>query len=313
MKVLVAVISALALIGTYSGGAEARGTRVRLTVECHNNPERLTVANIGRLSLSIVGISTLGGGMEEETIRRVSDKLSPGESITYESGSAASGPNVLTRKFIFDRDPDPDGIDDGAMVVIVPKGAREEVFTHALWKEGTTVVRCKERSSDYWVSTETLELTLYGTVPPMQSFSTTRTFSGPTFYGSQEHYGIGAALCQDSKAEIPADKPGPACRGGGSVHSVTVPQVNRTPYKLLSIEWIRRSFADCTIPVWRDRDCTPQDQTFLTSKVGVDAQDTHRAWYDFDTGRGGAGEGPGGRMPGGMPTTGGGGMAGSDG
>ncbi|MDP9351317.1 MAG: hypothetical protein M3P51_07235 [Chloroflexota bacterium] len=302
MKVLVAVISALVLIGTYSGGAEARGARVTLTINCESNPQTLTVANTGPVPFTVLDIMPEGG---DPFSGPLPDKIAPGRRITYQSGPLASGPHVISRRLIFESHADMRG---GAFVHIVPEGVGAKLFTDAGRKEGVTLVFCDQHTRTYRVSTDTFELTLYGTVPRMQSFEVRQSFSA-----QQEIFGPAIPVCQDSKAEIPSDKPAPACRGGGSIQSLTVPQITTPQRRLQAVQWIRRSYADCTIPVWRDRDCTPQDQTFYTSKVGVDAQGTHKAWYDFDTGRGGSGEGPGGRMPGGMPTTGGGGMAGSDG
>lgn len=219
----------------------------------------------------------------------ISDTVAPGSSISYESGPTASGPHAVSNSLIFEDD---DSANEGAWVKIVPEGVRAEVFTDNELKASTTLVFCDQRTRAFKVGTDTFQLTLYGTAPRKQSFGAKRSFSGR--YGQ---YSPATAVCQDPKAEIPAEKPVPACRGGGGVHSVTVPRITEPPYRGRGIQWVRSSYVTCRVPVWRDLDCKPRNQIFRQSKLSADLHATYRVWYDFNTGSGGVGSHPSNAVP----------------
>jgi hypothetical protein len=130
----------------------------------------------------------------------------------------------------------------------------------------------------------------------------------PSFSGRYGAYSNETALCRDPKLEIPGDVV-PACKGGGAVYSVTMPRITEPPYGLQAVEWVHSSYTDCAVP----SDCMPSDQTFHRSELSSELHATYKAWYDFDTGTGGAGSGLSddqqGEMPENMPETGVGGLA----
>jgi hypothetical protein len=190
---------------------------------------------------------------------------------------------------------------DGVIVRIIPEGVSERIFdTH--WKESSVFVRCRQRSLEYSVTSQTFKLTLLGKVPEKQRF---RVEYGRFPLGRD---GVtGTDLCRDPRLEWPGDIP-PACRGG-TTHRKTVPQVTSPPSReTWRVRWIRAT-TDCTLPRADPSMCEFRDQVFHTSRLSPAKGGTHSAWYDFDTHKGGTGAGPEGLMPGAMPSTGGGGMA----
>lgn len=306
MKGLVAVMMALVWTLLSLGEASALGATVRITVDCRGNPETVTVANIGAEPLRVLEVfsEVFSGG--DESTGRISDRITPGASITYESGPAASGPHVIDRSPVFE-DGTGDDPQDGVWVKVVPEGVGEEVFNVHV-KESTTFVFCEQRTRAYRVGTDTFKLTMYGTVPPKQSMGVQRSFTGR--YGPYSH---SITACADPKAGVPADGPVPACRGGGTVYAITLPRITEPPGGLQGVQWMRESYASCTLPARSDPDCRPREETFLRPKMSPDLHATYAAWYDFDTGTGGAGARPGvdqhGQTPEEMPDTGAGGLA----
>lgn len=100
---LLALITFPALAGGDGGdGGEDLGD-ITISVSCTTDPETVSIANnLDDLPISIVEISSIDDPRENEPFF-VGEEVAAGESITFESGSAADV-NVLTEQFIFDDD-----------------------------------------------------------------------------------------------------------------------------------------------------------------------------------------------------------------
>jgi hypothetical protein len=278
MRGVVAGLAVVMLMLLSTVPASAQDRTVRLTIDCDRNPEKLRVENTGTVPLHITGIHTVIGGEGDDSIRRVADRLAPGASITYQSGPAASGPHVLTRRFIFEREVE--GNDDGAFVQLrPPEGVPDEEWLEL--KGGGPFLYCDVRKSEVSITLLTFRLTLYGTSPGKQRF----------WLDPQR-----PNLCWDPGFEIQV---GPPCKAGGTTHTTVMPVLlSPSTTERANARWMRGS-----------NTLEGRRNTFHTSKIVLGTDATHAAWYDFDTGRGGAGDGPEGQMPGGLPSTGGGGLA----
>jgi hypothetical protein len=86
--------------------------RVVVSVNCYSNPELTTISNGGNVSVTIysVGSIYLPRSAEPYVVNRT---LSPGQKVTYQTGSAATGSNALTPLYIY---ADAAGADEGARV-----------------------------------------------------------------------------------------------------------------------------------------------------------------------------------------------------
>jgi hypothetical protein len=102
-RIGVALTMATALVGITAGAAVVdAGTSVRVTVSCNSNPERATITNRGTTTFKVtkVGSTYLPRSGEPYSVNKT---LSPGQSVTYQTGYAATT-NVLSHQYIYNND-----------------------------------------------------------------------------------------------------------------------------------------------------------------------------------------------------------------
>ena len=87
----------------------AAATTVKISLSCYGHPEKTTIKNTGATAFKIktVGSTYRPYSFEPFTVNKT---LSPGKSITYQTGYSASS-NVLTHDYIYN-----DNGQDGARV-----------------------------------------------------------------------------------------------------------------------------------------------------------------------------------------------------
>jgi len=76
------------------------GTSAKITLRCYSNPEKVTITNTGTTSFTVKKVGSTYQPYSYEPFS-VSKTLAPGQSVTYQTGSAASGANKLTGTYIF--------------------------------------------------------------------------------------------------------------------------------------------------------------------------------------------------------------------
>ena len=76
------------------------GTSAKVTLRCYSNPEKVTITNTGTTTFAVKKVGSTYQPYSYEPFS-VSKTLAPGQSVTYQTGSAASGANKLTGTYIF--------------------------------------------------------------------------------------------------------------------------------------------------------------------------------------------------------------------
>ncbi len=233
------------------GGTDAVGSVTgRIALDCYGDPETVTVENTGEEPFVIDGISSVISSGEEGDSPSLSDQLAPDESITYESGPAASGPHVLTRNLIFEDGATPDD-EDGVGIYLRPKS-----MPLARWRElaGAQIpfltVQCTEGRGDFVLGMQTFQLTLYGTETGKNLFDVRSSQPGSRVLGPS------VTFCQDYVPGPTKDNiVPPPCAGGGTDYTRVRPVgVMREGGDTLAVEWVRTR-ALCERP-GSDPNCT---------------------------------------------------------
>ena len=109
---LALILAAVPLIGVTSSYS-APPPAVVLTVACTTNPEKVTVKNNTAQVITVKSVSSIYQPLNEEPFT-VNKNVAAGKAITFKFGTGATGPNVPTKKFIFNNDV---GTREGAKVV----------------------------------------------------------------------------------------------------------------------------------------------------------------------------------------------------
>jgi hypothetical protein len=86
-------------VGTFTKRCAPPSTKLSISLNCYSNPELTKITNIGLRSVTLVSIGSIYQPSTKEPLA-VSKTLSPGASITYQTGSAATT-NKLTGSFIY--------------------------------------------------------------------------------------------------------------------------------------------------------------------------------------------------------------------
>jgi hypothetical protein len=82
--------------------------KLAIILNCHGNPETTKVTNIGTSSVTLTSITSLYAPTTSEPFH-VNKTLSPGQSITYQTGSYASGTYRLSGLFIYNNNVSTEG------------------------------------------------------------------------------------------------------------------------------------------------------------------------------------------------------------
>jgi P pilus assembly chaperone PapD len=106
MRRLALAAALLAVLAT-PGSAPAAVQGVTITLRCAASPERLTIRNDRRSSITITSVGSTYQPRAEEPFY-LSRVLAPGTSVTYTFGNG-KGPNRLTHSYIFDNESSREG------------------------------------------------------------------------------------------------------------------------------------------------------------------------------------------------------------
>lgn len=100
-RIGLALTLASALLGvTASVTVVQAATSVKIALRCYSNPEKVTITNTGTTTFTVKKVGSTYQPYSYEPFS-VSKTLAPGQSVTYQTGSAASGSNKLTGTYIF--------------------------------------------------------------------------------------------------------------------------------------------------------------------------------------------------------------------
>jgi hypothetical protein len=111
-RIGLAVTLASTLLGlTASVAVVDAGTSVSVSVRCYSNPEKTIVKNTGTTTFKVTKVGSTYQPYSYEPFS-VSKTLAPGQSVTFQTGYAASGANKLTGTYIYN-----DNGRDGTKVV----------------------------------------------------------------------------------------------------------------------------------------------------------------------------------------------------
>lgn len=288
MKLSSSVATALILVALGTAPVLAQDRSVKVILDCYGDPETVTLRNTGGETLVIDYIHAPIDPEDdpEYSSSPLSDKLGPGESITYESGPSASGRHVLSRRLLFEAVPDHGWKEEQGSAILYIRS--EGVEQGAVMSVG-----CEQRSARFSLYHYTFKLTLYGKVPSEQP----RTVFNVAIRGIRlEPFGGEAlTLCYHGAVNEPPHKAA-HCEGGGRTNTLrmTVPLV-QVPASPVPVYWERSPY-----------------EVFHTGMTRINQDRAYTAWYDFDTGRGGLGSGRDRPLPSLMPETGGGALSGWD-
>ena len=263
-------------------------------VDCYGDPETVTIANTGTVPFVVDSLTSLDDPRENEPFD-VGVEVEVGASVTFETGSAADP--ALTTDFIFDNE-DPG---EGVQVIINTEGQGSTVAVSCEEGSGSfgapgetpTPGKTPDNQQDGDTVTKTFELTLNGDVPEGQAFAVR--------YGQQQEGDVRVIVfCGDpaALADLPGYEALDECVGDGSVYGESVELERGT-----------------TIFSTFERVSGDEEEFFFESNTGevLDADMTNTAWYTFGGGAGDEQETPDdqqGEVPGEMPDTGMGGLAG---
>ena len=104
-------LSSLLLGVTASVAVVDAGTSVSISLRCYSNPEKTIVRNTGTTTFKVSKVGSTYQPYSYEPVA-VSKTLAPGQSVTFQSGYAASGAYKLTGNYIYN-----DNGQDGTKVV----------------------------------------------------------------------------------------------------------------------------------------------------------------------------------------------------
>lgn len=107
---------ALGVSALGAGGAAAQGgigtagnNRAQIELDCDGEPETIKITNRGSKDLEIRKLTSL---VEPETREpfKINETLEKGQSIKFETGKDARGPDALSKKEIFDDEDRDEGV-----------------------------------------------------------------------------------------------------------------------------------------------------------------------------------------------------------
>lgn len=73
---------------------------VKITLKCYSNPEKTTITNNGTVTFKVTRLGSTYQTYSYEPFV-ISKTLTPGQSVTYQTGRAASGAYALSRNYIY--------------------------------------------------------------------------------------------------------------------------------------------------------------------------------------------------------------------
>ena len=91
-------------------GTAAATQDVEIRLACEGQPEETTIENAGDETVTVEEVESLHEPRPNEEPYEVSDKVRPGKSITYETGTGAKGKRELSGNEIYDNEATDEGV-----------------------------------------------------------------------------------------------------------------------------------------------------------------------------------------------------------
>ena len=99
--ILAALLALAGIAAPLPGIATAdAAASVKITLKCYSNPEKTTITNNGTVSFKVQKVGSTYHPYSSEPFS-VNKTLAPGQSVTYQTGSHASGATKLTNNYIY--------------------------------------------------------------------------------------------------------------------------------------------------------------------------------------------------------------------
>ena len=95
-----AALAALLCLPLLGAAPAAAATSVKITLKCYSNPEKTTITNNGTVTFKVTKVGSTYHPYSSEPFS-VSKTLAPGQSVTYQTGNAASGAYELSHLYIY--------------------------------------------------------------------------------------------------------------------------------------------------------------------------------------------------------------------